>query len=169
MEKTFWENRYKTQDTGWDIGTVSKPLKAYIDQLKDKNIKILIPGAGNGHEAEYLVNHGFKNIFVLDIVLSPLENLKKRIPQLDAQHFICEDFFAHQGSYDLILEQTFFCAINPKDRQKYVSKMKELLPKNGKIAGLLFCFPFEENSGPPFGGSQNEYEQLFGNDFEIYM
>jgi SAM-dependent methyltransferase len=169
MEQFFWENRYKTQDTGWDIGSVSTPIKTYIDQLKDKNIKILIPGAGNGYEAEYLVNQGFKNVFVLDIVQEPLDNLKNRISNLNKKQLICEDFFTHQGTYDLILEQTFFCAINPKDRLKYVSKMTELLPKNAKIVGLLFSFPFDENIGPPFGGSQMEYEQLFGNDFDIYI
>lgn len=167
MEKTFWEIRYKNQDTGWDVGEISNPLKEYINQLTDKNIKILIPGAGNGHEAEYLVNQGFKNVFILDIVANPLENLKQRIPQLAENHFICEDFFSHQAHYDLILEQTFFCAINPKDRKKYVQKMTTLLPKNGKIVGLLFCFTFDEHSGPPFGGSIEEYEHLFGNDFHL--
>ncbi|MFY7810521.1 MAG: methyltransferase domain-containing protein [Flavobacterium sp.] len=167
MEQNYWENRYKNNDTTWDIGTVSNPLKEYIDQLTDKNIKILIPGAGNGHEAEYLVNQGFKNVFVLDIVSNPLNDLKKRIPQLEEKQLICEDFFNHQSQYDLILEQTFFCAINPKNRKKYVQKIKNLLPKNGKIVGLLFCFPFDQNSGPPFGGSLEEYNNLFQKDFHL--
>lgn len=44
--------------------------------------------------------------------------------------------------------------------------MKSLLNSNGKIAGLLFQFPLTE-VGPPFGGSKDEYLQLFENDFEI--
>jgi len=56
----YWENRYQNQQTGWDIGEISSPLKAYIDQLEDKSIKILIPGAGNAYEAEYLFLNGFK-------------------------------------------------------------------------------------------------------------
>ena len=43
MEKLtqgYWENRYLMQDTGWDIGQISAPFKAYFDQLRDKNIKI---------------------------------------------------------------------------------------------------------------------------------
>jgi hypothetical protein len=167
MEKSYWDNRYENQDTAWDVGTITNPIKYYIDQLSDKSIKILIPGAGNGHEAEYLVNQGFYNIFVLDIVQKPLDDLKKRIPKLPENHFICEDFFSHQSHYDLILEQTFFCAINPNERIKYVQKMTQLLPQNGKIVGLLFCFPFDENSGPPFGGSIQEYVQLFSKDFHL--
>ena len=167
MEKSYWVDRYENQDTAWDVGTITNPIKFYIDQLTDKSIKILIPGAGNGHEAEYLVNHGFNNVFVLDIVQKPLDVLKKRMPKIPENHFICEDFFSHQSHYDLILEQTFFCAINPKDRKKYVQKMTQLLPQNGKIVGLLFCFAFDENSGPPFGGSIQEYEHLFSKDFRL--
>ena len=53
-QKEYWINRYKEERTGWDIGYPSTPLKEYIDQLQDKNLRILIPGAGNGYEAEYL-------------------------------------------------------------------------------------------------------------------
>ena len=44
LDAEFWENRYRNQETGWDLGTVSPPLKAYIDQLEDKDVAILIPG-----------------------------------------------------------------------------------------------------------------------------
>ncbi|HXH19987.1 MAG TPA: hypothetical protein VNJ07_12995 [Chitinophagales bacterium] len=37
----------------------------------------------------------------------------KDIPVVRLIH---RDFFKHQGRYDLIIEQTFFCAINPKPR-----------------------------------------------------
>ena len=66
-EKEFWSSRYQEGRIGWDIGYASTPLKMYIDQLKNKDLKILIPGAGNAYEAEYLYGRGFKNIFVLDI------------------------------------------------------------------------------------------------------
>jgi len=64
------------------------------------------------------------------------------------------DFFNHKGEYDLIIEQTFFCALPPTMRQKYVWKMHELLAKDGILAGLLFNRKFEVS--PPFGGSQEE-------------
>ena len=66
-EKEYWTNRYTEQNTGWDIGYPSTPIKNYIDQLENKDIKVLIPGAGNAYEAEYIYNMGFKNVFVLDI------------------------------------------------------------------------------------------------------
>lgn len=54
LNKSYWENRYTNNLIGWNIGYISTPLKTYIDQIKDKSLKILIPGAGNSYEAEYL-------------------------------------------------------------------------------------------------------------------
>ena len=42
LNKNFWDLRYQNNEIGWDIGYISTPLKKYIDQLTDKNIKILI-------------------------------------------------------------------------------------------------------------------------------
>jgi thiopurine S-methyltransferase len=167
LNKEYWDDKYAQNTTGWDIGYVSTPLKEYIDQLKNKNTKILIPGAGNGHEVEYLFTKGFTNIHVIDIALQPLQNLKARIPSFPEGHLIHMDFFDLKSSdYDLILEQTFFCALDPSFREAYASKMHELLGPNGKLAGLLFDFPLTED-GPPFGGSAAEYRALFGQYFTI--
>ena len=68
MDKQFWEEKYSNHQTGWDIGHISTPLKTYIDQLDNKGLTILIPGAGNAYEAEYLVRHGFKNVTIVDWV-----------------------------------------------------------------------------------------------------
>ncbi|MCP4976313.1 MAG: methyltransferase domain-containing protein [Maribacter sp.] len=167
LNKTFWDNKYANDKLGWDIGYISTPLKTYIDQLSNKNSKILIPGAGNGYEVEYLFNRGFSNIHVVDIAQRPLDNLKKRILLFPKDQLIHTDFFNLQESdFDLILEQTFFCALNPSLRETYAIKMNNLLHKNGKIVGLFFDFPLT-GKGPPFGGDINEYKKLFIEYFNI--
>ena len=166
LNSNYWEERYSSQETGWDVGKITTPVKEYIDQIEDKSIKILIPGAGNSYEFEYLINNGFQNVYVLDFAQTPLDNIKKRIPNCNTNQLIKSDFFEHKGNYDLIIEQTFFCALEPSLRKVYVQKMKSLLNPNGKIVGLLFQFPLTE-VGPPFGGSKEEYLKLFNNDFEI--
>ena len=165
-DKDFWNNKYLNKEDGWDLGEISPPLKNYIDQLEDKSIKILIPGAGRSYEAEYLVNSGFKNIYVVDISPFAVNELKKRVPQIPENQIIGDDFFKIKGQFDLILEQTFFCAINPKMRKSYVEQCHKLLQKGGKIAGLMFNFKLTED-GPPFGGSKEEYENLFSEKFVI--
>lgn len=164
--KIYWESKYAAGETGWNIGTISTPIKEYIDQLTDKNLKILIPGAGNAYEAEYLFQQGFDKVFVMDIAKSPLDNLKVRIPDFPKNQILEEDFFQHQGQYDLIIEQTFFCAIKPSYRNLYAQKMRELLNDGGKLVGLLFDFPLTDD-GPPFGGSYQEYFDIFTPYFDI--
>ncbi len=79
LNRKYWENRYAKNDTGWDLGKISTPLKTYFDQLENKNLKILIPGAGNAYEAEYLHQKGFKNVFVVDISKTALLYVFKQI------------------------------------------------------------------------------------------
>jgi methyl halide transferase len=159
--ENYWTNRYKDQSTGWDIGYPSEPLKAYIDQLTDKNIRILIPGAGNAYEAEYLYAQGFKNVFVMDISAIPLQNFKDRNPNFPKEQLIGANFFKHQGGYDLIIEQTFFCSFEPtkENRQLYGEKMSQLLNPNGKLVGVWFNIPLVEDNMDkrPFGGTKTEY------------
>jgi len=51
FDEQYWTERYDAGKDGWDLGCISPPIKEYIDQLTNKDIKILIPGAGNSHEA----------------------------------------------------------------------------------------------------------------------
>ena len=76
----YWQKRYLENATGLDLGEASPPLKAYFDQLVDRSMKILIPGAGNVHEAEYLHKRGFENVHVVDWAPKAIENIQERIP-----------------------------------------------------------------------------------------
>ena len=166
FDVSFWENKYANNATGWDIGYISTPLKTYFNQIEDKDISILIPGAGHSYEAEYLYESGFKNVSLLDFASQPLENFSARVPNFPKDQLIKDDFFNHVGTYDLIVEQTFFCALDPSLRNAYVKKAYELLSENGKLTGVFFDFPLTKQ-GPPFGGSANEYTTRFTKSFTI--
>lgn len=168
LTEQFWNTKYKTNKIGWDLGEVSPPLKAYFDQLEDKEQYILIPGGGNSYEAEYLFNKGFKNVFVVDLSEIALQNIKKRVPHFPDEQLIHENFFELQLHFDVIIEQTFFCAIDPILRPQYALKAHELLKENGKLVGLLFDAPLNTDH-PPFGGSQAEYLPYFTPYFEIHI
>ncbi len=161
-DKAFWESKWQQGQTGWDLKGVSPAIKVYIDQLTNKNLRILIPGCGNAYEAEYLLQQGFNHVTVIDIAPTLTDLISKKLkPYIDKEKLflICGDFFEHQSTYDLILEQTFFCAINPNLRANYAKHMYELLTPNGKLVGLLFNTKFD--GGPPFGGNVTEYETYF--------
>ena len=168
LEK-YWTDRYKQDRTGWDVGVATTPFQEYFKHLNDKEIRILIPGAGNSYEAEHLHKLGFLNVFVLDISSIPLEALKDRVRDFPTDHLIQANLFDHDDMYDLILEQTFFCSFEPSEenRRAYGYKMHELLHKNGQLVGLWFDHPLTKDSKRPFGGSKEEYLRYLRPYFEI--
>lgn len=167
--ESYWTKRYEEGNTGWDMGRPSPPLVAYIDQLKDKNLKILVPGAGNGHEVAYLWNEGYTKVYMLDVSPLPLQAFAKKHPEFPQNQLLLGDFFDHQGQYDLILEQTFFCSFTPTDnnRKAYAKKAHGLLGPNGKLVGLWFDFPLgTDMEKRPFGGDKDGYLQYLSPYFD---
>ena len=167
LNQEYWDTQYKVKATGWDIGSVSSPIKTIVDALENKNSSILIPGCGNSYEAEYLLKQGFTNVTLIDIAPTLVAAISEKFADNDAVNVILGDFFELEGKYDLIIEQTFFCALPPTMRQKYVWKMHQLLAENGKIEGVLFNRDFDIS--PPFGGNKAEYEQLFAAAFDLKL
>lgn len=166
LDENFWNYKYQNNDIKWDLKSPSRPLKEYIDQLENKDIKILIPGCGNAYEAEYLLEKGFKNIVLVDISKVVTQQLKQKFKNNNYIQILQQDFFTLKGQFDLILEQTFFCALNPNLRKSYVHQMYHLLSINGKLIGLLFNHNFN-NLNPPYGGNKDEYENYFKHYFNI--
>lgn len=166
LDDAYWNNRYLEDNTPWDLGDVSPPLKSFINSLSGKNQRVLIPGAGRGYEPIYMHRAGFSHVVVCDWSEAALKSLTEKEPSFPQANLVCADFFELQGTFDLLLEHTFFCAIAPARRSEYVQKSWELLRPGGMLAGLFFAheFPIE---GPPFGGTKEEYEALFSPGFKI--
>ncbi len=167
LSKEFWNERWMTQDTGWDIGYPSPAIVEFVKTITGKDVRILIPGCGNAYEAEYLHKNGFVNVFVVDYASEALRQFHERVPSFPKTHLITSDFFeVNTQPFDFVLEQTFFCALDPLLRKNYVEKMYSLLKPGGVLAGLLFDED-RGTEGPPFGGNKAEYTQLFHEKFEI--
>ncbi len=166
INKSYWENLYKNNQLGWDIGYISTPLKAYFDQLTNKELRILIPGGGSGYEAEYLYNKGFLQTFYLDYSEEAAKNFKKKSPDFPAENIIKKDFFEHTGKYDLILELAFFTSVIPENREKLADKIVELLKPGGKYVGVFFNHEFKLNK-PPFGAMKETYLELIKDKFKV--
>jgi methyl halide transferase len=160
--KDFWNERWNSNDIAWDMGSPSTPLKEYIDTIENKNRKILIPGCGNAYEAEYLHEKGFHRVYIIDFAEKALKEFSNRVPSFPKDHLLCGDFFEMtEKGFDLIIEQTFFCAVNPALRNAYAKKMFELLAPNGRLVGLLFNDPKLNFEQPPFGGNEEMYRAIF--------
>ncbi len=166
LDKKYWDKTYDKKQPGWDVGYAATPLVEYFNQLNNKELRILIPGAGNAYEVEYLFRAGFKNVFLLDFAPTPVDNFLQRIPEFPKENIIKEDFFEHQGQYNLIIEHTFLTSFPKNIREKYAAKMHELLSAGGKLSGIVFNHDFPGDI-PPYGGTIDEYKNFFTPYFEF--
>ena len=167
---SFWNQKYINNDAQWDIGS---PTPIFIDWSKTlpSRKKILIPGAGRGHDALYL---GQKNhdVYAIDFSSEAIQYLKSKSKELDIKvNAICEDFFnlsKYYGTMDIILEYTFFCAINPKLRMKYINETLKLLKDNGLFVGIFLPLdkPLSEG-GPPYGINLDETIECFSEYYNV--
>ena len=165
LNSDYWNTRYVQNKTGWDIGYANPIHINYVFDNIDKTARILIPGAGSGYELSILWNNGYTNIFAIDLSEEARERFLSQHPLFPKDQYLVGNFFELDHKFDLILEQTFFCAIDPQLRNRYAEKTWGILNQNGKLFGVLFSVKFEV--GPPFGGNIQEYENLFSSKFSI--
>ncbi len=165
----FWDTKYINNEFKWDLGKPTPIFKNWSKSIRNKNIKICIPGCGRGHDVLYLSNLGF-NVYAVDFSKEAINYINRKSNKKIKT--LCVDFFDLNNSYnsyfDYILEYTFYCAIDPKNRKKYVSKCYDILKNNGKIIAIMIPIGQPDSSGsPPFNVTENEVVENFSNKFKI--
>lgn len=164
-----WQRHYDEKDLGWDLGQVSPPFVSLLESNVIIPGKTLIPGCGRGHEVVYLAENGF-DVTAVDYSMGAVDYLRQVVLQrkLDSE-ILHMDFFdlnsTHDCIYDLLIEQTFFCAISPDERTLYVAKVARVLKSGGMLAGLFYNTGQE--GGPPFNTTKEDIIKYFSKLFEI--
>jgi len=166
----YWDEKYILNETKWDIG---KPTPIFVDWFeKNKKIKkILIPGAGKGHDAFFLARKGH-DVYAVDFSKEAVDQMIKKAKKHNIKiNVLNHDIFNMQkyyGKFDMILEYTFFCAILPSDRIKYIKTLSSLLKVNGAFVGILFPLNKSLNEGgPPFGVRFSKVLDIFSEYFKV--
>lgn len=173
--RDFWNEKYIQNHTPWDINEAAPEIVKYFDKVFDKEkIKklIAIPGCGKGHDAFYIASKNFE-VYGFDFAEEAINfcNKKKDKLNLEKIHFYNTDFFSLLGDnkwkekFDFVIEHTFYCALNPSLKEKYIETINYILKKNGKLLGLFFIDP-DKKDGPPFGSSLSEIRDLFKYGFK---
>jgi SAM-dependent methyltransferase len=81
-----------------------------------------------------------------------------------------------QSKFDIVLEYTCYCAIDPSMRSEYVKIVNTILKPGGKFVAILFPLDKAINKdGPPYGvnlkitlGSFYQYFSLDTKEYPIY-
>jgi len=167
--KEDWQRHYDEDDLGWDLGHVAPP---FVDLLESNAIfpcKTLVPGCGRGHEVIFFGENGF-DVTAVDYSIGAVNHLnsvilgrKLNIRVLNLDFFELDS--THDCLYDLLIEQTFFCAISPSQRPLYAKTVARILKKGGMIVGLFYHTGQE--GGPPFNTTRQDIIKHFSGLFEI--
>ncbi len=165
LTPAYWTERYRASRDGWDLGGANLGLLEEVTSRVNPTQRVLIPGAGRGYEAEWLWQAGYDQVYVCDWSELALARLASSLYLPKADRLLVGDFFELSGRFDVIIEQTFFCAIDPSQRERYVDQCADLLTPGGLLIGVLFDKTF--SAGPPFGGSRAEYADAFGRRFAV--
>ena len=165
-----WDKQYAIQQTPWDKGEAAPPLQDWLaanpDRLKGR---VMVPGCGLGHDIRAITAaEPTADVVGLDISRLAVE-AARAIPPRGTERYREGDLFdLPEGmleAFDWIFEHTCFCAIDPRQRDDYVTAVWTSLRPGGKLLGLFYLDPYDEEhlpgEGPPHGCTIDELEKRF--------
>ena len=160
----FWENIYKKDDAGWDLGGETPFFKNLASKLQPK--KLCIIGCGRGYDAISFAKNGF-DVTAVDFAPTAIKYLNNLSMKHKVKIKVLEkDIFSltpkYNNHFDYVIEQTCFCAIHPTRRLEYEKLVFNILKINGKLIGLWFPLDKDVNhGGPPYGTTIDEVKTIF--------
>jgi SAM-dependent methyltransferase len=165
---TNWEEKYQAGETPWDKGA---PAPGLVDFLQSHGglarASVCVPGCGCGHDVRAWAQAGFE-AWGVDIAPSAIRRSQANLigSGLNAA-FRVSDFLSDEPPrlFDWVFEHTLFCAIDPKQRDKYVRAVRRWLKADGQFLAIYYLIPDEE--GPPFGTTREEVMARFSPYFEL--
>jgi len=166
----FWEDIYKADDAGWDLGGATPVFESLADEFKPGSLAIV--GCGRGYDGIMFSKKGY-NVWVFDFAPAAIGAVKK-LARANQQNLkvVQKDIFTLQGEYqhkfDYVIEQTCFCAINPRRRKEYEKVVFSLLKPGGLLMGLWFPLDKKlQDGGPAWGTTIQEVKSLFKKNWSI--
>jgi SAM-dependent methyltransferase len=166
-QAAFWEHLYRDDDAGWEIGRAAPPLAAYFKKRENSpaGLRTLVIGCGRGHEARLLAGLGAR-VTAIDLATRAIAAAQAATPADVHIDFRVHDLFAPLGQrFDLVVEHTCFCAIEPTRRDEYVQRVADLLDAGGALVGLFY--DHGRAGGPPHTTSAEELRERFEGSFVI--
>jgi cyclopropane fatty-acyl-phospholipid synthase-like methyltransferase len=168
MSREYWEELYRKGETQWDKGEASPGLVDFLAEHPElPRGTVLVPGCGRGHDVREWAKMGFKATG-MDIAPSAVLAGTERtfVAGLNASYrlgdFLRDTPFAR---FDYVFEHTLFCAIQPEERDLYVSALKRWLKEDGLYVAIFYMIP--DTEGPPFGSTREEIRDRFDSHFEL--
>lgn len=165
--ENYWSQIYRNEKPRWEN---DGPAEAFVDmlpRLKIPKTRVLVLGCGSGNDAALFAQQGHV-VTAVDISPEAIALGKKKYADLNI-NWVQSDVFAlgenYNKQFDLVVEHTCFCAIDPKRRNDLVATWKRVLADKGHLLAVLFTM--ENRASPPFGGTEWEYRERLKKSFHF--
>lgn len=176
----FWDAAYRDERDGWDMGTPTPVFASLLDRhgrdlrplggpdfsSRQDAVRVALPCSGRGYDAQLFARHGF-DVTAIDFSALALEALRAESAALD---ILQADLFHLPGErpayFDMIVEYTCVCAIEPARRVELVAVFDSILRPGGVL--LMLLFPVDGRpGGPPFSIDPDEWRALMAPRFAL--
>lgn len=168
-DSKFWTQIYHDESKpGWDLGEPAVAFKDMFPRLKLPKSRILVLGCGEGHDAAFFAQAGHV-VTGIDFSEEAINRAKAHYGSMENITFLQQDIFTlpHDlnASFDLIIEHTCFCAIEPSRRKELIKLWRRLLHEEGQVMAVFFAML--KRAGPPYGSSEWEIRELLKDSFQF--
>lgn len=168
-DSSYWEKVYETESNpGWNLNQPAEALKDMLPRLKLPKSRILVLGAGEGHDAALFAQAGHV-VTAVDFSNEAIRRGQEKYSELTNLTFYKENIFNlpsdWKNSFDLVVEHTCFCAIPPTQRNELIQIWSQMLHDQGQLMSVFFAM--EKPFGPPFGATEWEIRKRLLKKFQI--
>ncbi|MGI9142107.1 MAG: methyltransferase domain-containing protein [Fluviibacter sp.] len=168
----FWQDKFETQQTGWDRGQASPQLLQWLEcgALNPRNTRrIAVPGCGKGWEVAALSQAGFETTGI-DYTPAAVAEAQQRLQAagLSAEVLLADVLtYTPEQPFDAVYEQTCLCALTPDAWIAYSQQLVSWIRPGGRLYALFMQVsrPASQQGlvqGPPFHCDINAMHALFG-------
>lgn len=154
----FWETIYRQGKAPWDLGRPSPVFQRLAQNGALSPGRMIVLGAGHGHNARLFARHGFQ-VTAVDFARHAVDAMHRLADPIAPIVIMQADIFNLPSlldrRFDYVLEYVCYCAIDPARRQEYAAVVHDLLRPGGRYVAL--AFPIEQrDGGPPFSVDPDE-------------
>lgn len=172
MTPVDWEDAWEKGVMPWDEGQSPPALLRLLAEKRIPSGRAFVPGCGAGYDVATLA-HVDREVIGLDVSTEARSTFFERHKDLPGEvSYEVGDFFAYDPThaFDFVWDYTFFCALDPEQREPWARVMSRLVKPGGLLATLLFPYadPISPDaSGPPWPVNTDLVRGLVEDEFEL--
>ena len=179
MEPNFWLDRWAKNEIGFHQAKINPYLQKFWPSIAvPKGATVFVPLCGKSMDMHWLREQGYRVLgvelarsavkdFFDALKLSATVSQRGRFEcwEADGYTLLCGDFFDLTAS-DLanvaaVFDRAALIALPPAVRERYVRKLRDILPAGAATLLVTLTYTQQERNGPPFSVDEQEVRKLY--------